>query len=77
MSMSEQRPEAVESEEAMSQSQSAESADAVADLLARIDEGLVELQGREIVAASAVADLLLDLRLLLTAAAEDAVPTGV
>lgn len=60
----------------MSQSRPAEPADAVEELLARIDEGLVELQGREIIAASAVADLLLDLRLLLTTA-DQQVASGV
>ncbi len=42
------------------------------ELTARIDEALEEYRGRDIVAASEVTDLLLDLRLMLLAADEAA-----
>lgn len=41
-----------------------------AEAVALIDAKLAELQNRELVSASEVADLLLDLRLLLVSAAE-------
>lgn len=40
----------------------------VTDAVAMIDRNLAELQGRELVAAAEVADLLLDLRMLLASA---------
>lgn len=40
------------------------------ELTARIDEALEQYRGRDIVAASEVTDLLLDLRLMLLAADE-------
>lgn len=43
------------------------------DALAHIDRGLADLQKRELISASEVADLLLDVRSLLTLAATDAV----
>jgi hypothetical protein len=42
------------------------------ELTGRIDEALDQFRGRDIVAASEVVDLLLDLRLMLLAAAEEA-----
>ena len=42
------------------------------EALARIDEGLVVLSARELMSASEVSDMLLDLRLLLMVAASDA-----
>jgi len=42
------------------------------DALSMIDQNLRELQGRELVSASEVADLLLDLRTLLMLAPTDA-----
>lgn len=42
------------------------------DALSMIDQNLRELQGRELVSASEVADLLLDLRMLLMLAPTDA-----
>jgi len=39
--------------------------DAVEEALARIDQGLTTLTSRELLSASEVSDLLLDLRLLL------------
>jgi hypothetical protein len=39
------------------------------DALSLIDEGLSRLQGRELISANEVADLLLDVRTLLTAPA--------
>jgi hypothetical protein len=42
------------------------------DLTGRIDEALDQFRGRDIVAASEVVDLLLDLRLMLFSAAEEA-----
>jgi hypothetical protein len=42
------------------------------EALARIDEGLVVLSARELMSASEVSDMLLDLRLLLMVAANDA-----
>jgi hypothetical protein len=47
------------------------------EALVVIDRGLGTVQSRELISASEVADLLLDLRLLLMAAAEDATPTGI
>lgn len=41
------------------------------DALSMIDQNLRELQGRELVSASEVADLLLDLRMLLMLAPTD------
>lgn len=41
-------------------------ASSLAEALHMIDRNLGELQGRELVSASEVADLLLDLRMLLT-----------
>lgn len=40
----------------------------VTDAVAMIDRNLAEIQGRELVAAAEVADLLLDLRMLLASA---------
>ena len=42
------------------------------DALSMIDQNLRDLQGRELVSASEVADLLLDLRMLLLLAPADA-----
>jgi hypothetical protein len=47
------------------------------EALVVIDRGLGTVQSRELISASEVADLLLDLRLLLMAAAEDATPSGI
>lgn len=48
----------------------------VEEALARIDEGLVTLAARELLSASEVSDMLLDLRLLLvTADPESPIPT--
>lgn len=44
----------------------------IEEALARIDEGLVVLSARELMSASEVSDMLLDLRLLLVVAASDA-----
>ena len=48
------------------------------ELTGRIDEALDQFRGRDLVAASEVVDLLLDLRLMLLAADEAArsAPTG-
>jgi len=46
----------------------------IEEALARIDEGLVTLAAREILTASEVSDLLLDLRLLLVTAEAEATP---
>jgi hypothetical protein len=43
--------------------------DIVNEAIAMVDTGLVDLQRRELVSAQQVADLLLDLRLLLVSAA--------
>ena len=51
--------------------------DAINEALIVIDRGLGTVQSRELVSTSEVADLLLDLRLLLMSAAEDATPSGV
>ena len=51
--------------------------DAINEALIVIDRGLGTVQSRELVSTSEVADLLLDLRLLLMAAAVDAEPSGV
>ena len=48
----------------------------ISEALAVIDRGLAETQHRELVSASEVADLLLDLRLLLMASGEVAEPTA-
>ena len=50
-----------------------ETTDAVSldEALSMIDQNLGDLQGRELVSASEVADLLLDLRMLLTLSAPD------
>ncbi len=42
------------------------------ELTGRIDEALEQFRGRDLVAASEVVDLLLDLRLMLLAADEEA-----
>lgn len=44
----------------------------IEEALARIDEGLVVLSARELMSASEVSDMLLDLRLLLAVAASEA-----
>lgn len=41
------------------------------EALSMIDQNLSDLQGRELVSASEVADLLLDLRMLLTLSVPD------
>lgn len=43
----------------------------VSEAIAMVDTGLVELQRRELVSAAQMADLLLDLRLLLVSATAD------
>ena len=50
-----------------------ETTDAVShdEALSMIDQNLGDLQGRELVSANEVADLLLDLRMLLTMSAAD------
>jgi hypothetical protein len=48
--------------------------DVIAEALALIDRGLGEMQQRELVTTSEVADLLLDVRLLLATASVDAEP---
>jgi hypothetical protein len=50
--------------------------DVITEALTVIDRGLGTVQSRELVSTSEVADLLLDLRLLLLSAAEDATPSG-
>jgi hypothetical protein len=54
------------------------STDVIREALAVIDRGLGDVQHRELVSTDEVADLLLDLRLLLVTAAEPipAVPAG-
>jgi hypothetical protein len=47
------------------------------EALVVIDRGLGTVQSRELVSASEVADLLLDLRLLLMSVAEDATTSGI
>jgi len=42
------------------------------ELTSRIDEALEQYRGRDLVAASEIVDLLLDLRLMLLAADEEA-----
>lgn len=49
--------------------------DMISEVLAVIDRGLGEMQHRELVSTTEVADLLLDLRLLLAAAAVEAPAT--
>ena len=48
----------------------------VADAVELIDSNLKDLQGRELVSAAEVADLLLDLRMLLAAAQVAPAPMG-
>ena len=48
----------------------------VADAVELIDSSLKDLQGRELVSAAEVADLLLDLRMLLAAAQVEPAPMG-
>ncbi len=48
----------------------------VADAVELIDSNLKDLQGRELVSAAEVADLLLDLRMLLAAAEVEPAPMG-
>ena len=48
----------------------------VADAVELIDSNLKDLQGRELVSAAEVADLLLDLRMLLAAAQVEPAPLG-
>jgi hypothetical protein len=50
--------------------------DVISEVLAVIDRGLGEMQHRELVSTSEVADLLLDLRLLLAAASAEITPIG-
>ena len=56
-----------------------ETTDAISldEALSMIDQNLSDLQGRELVSASEVADLLLDLRMLLTLTAPDVPPVEV
>ena len=48
----------------------------VADAVELIDSNLNDLQGRELVSAAEVADLLLDLRMLLAASQVEPAPMG-
>ena len=48
----------------------------VADAVELIDSNLKDLQGRELVSAAEVADLLLDLRMLLAASQVEPAPMG-
>ena len=48
----------------------------VADAVELIDSNLKDLQARELVSAAEVADLLLDLRMLLAAAQVEPAPMG-
>ena len=48
----------------------------VADAVELIDSNLKDLQGRELVSAAEVADLLLDLRMLLATAQVEPAPMG-
>ena len=48
----------------------------VADAVELIESNLKDLQGRELVSAAEVADLLLDLRMLLAAARVEPAPMG-
>ena len=48
----------------------------VADAVELIDSNLKDFQGRELVSAAEVADLLLDLRMLLAAAQVEPAPMG-
>ena len=48
----------------------------MADAVELIDSNLKDLQGRELVSAAEVADLLLDLRMLLAAAQVEPAPMG-
>jgi len=48
----------------------------VADAVELIDSNLKDLQGRELVSAAEVADLLLDLRMLLAATQVEPAPMG-
>ncbi len=47
-----------------------QASDVIQEALAVVDRGLGEMQHRELVSTNEVADLLLDLRLLLVTAAE-------
>jgi hypothetical protein len=58
--------------EHLDRDQTAESHDAViAEALAVIDQSLRKVMGRELVSSSEVADLLLDVRMLLTSVAAE------
>lgn len=60
--------------EQLERHQTAESHDAViAEALAVIDQSLRKIMGRELVSSGEVADLLLDVRMLLTSAAAEEV----
>ena len=48
----------------------------VSDAVELLDSNLKDLQGRELVSAAEVADLLLDLRMLLAAAQVEPAPMG-
>ena len=48
----------------------------VADAVELIESNLKDLQGRELVSAAEVADLLLDLRMLLAASQVEPAPMG-
>lgn len=48
----------------------------VTDAVELIDSNLKDLQGRELLSAAEVADLLLDLRMLLAAAQVEPAPMG-
>ena len=50
---------------------------AVTEALALIDDNLSRLQNRELVAGAEVADLLLDLRMLLASAGETSEPAPI
>ena len=50
---------------------STKESETIAEALAMIDRGLHEMQRREMVSTNEVADLLLDVRLLLSASQED------
>ena len=50
--------------------------DSVTDAVELIDSNLKDLQGRELLSAAEVADLLLDLRMLLAAAQVEPAPMG-
>lgn len=50
--------------------------DVINEALAVVDRGLGEMQHRSLVSTNEVADLLLDLRLLLASAGVEAAPLG-